>query len=209
MLLQLSHFPPPHSTPSCPPHPSHIIPYNSCPWVIHMSSLSSTFPTLFLTSPLSSFYLSFMLLTLPSPSLSPSHSPVDNPPCDPPKFNQFCEHPDVHSSKTSGLNCASGRLAISLSLSCVFFWSFDLFFHLGHLFLSWRACYVKGRSLRCSPGRGNTSRSVVARYVGEGSDREQWRLLHSLPVFSHSPHYPQSNWAPLVLLPRWVVLCTL
>ena len=35
---------------------------------------------------------------------------------------------------TSVLNCASDRLAISSSLSCIFFWSFDLFFHLGHFF---------------------------------------------------------------------------
>ena len=41
-------------------------------------------------------------------------------------------------------------------------------------------------------------------YVGEGSEREQWRLLHSVPVFSHSPRYPPSNWAFLVLLPKWV-----
>ena len=42
-------------------------------------------------------------------------------------------------------------------------------------------------------------------YVGEGSDREQWCLLHSLLDFSHFPCYPQSNWALLVLLPSvWV-----
>ena len=28
-------------------------------------------------------------------------------------------------------------------------------------------------------------------------------------VFSHSLCYPQSNWAPLVLVPEWVGLCTL
>ena len=32
-------------------------------------------------------------------------------------------------------------------------------------------------------------------------------MLHSLPVFSHSLCHPQSNWALLVLLPRWVGLC--
>ena len=32
-------------------------------------------------------------------------------------------------------------------------------------------------------------------------------MLHSLPVFSHFPLYPQSNWALLVLLPGWVGLC--
>ena len=43
---------------------------------------------------------------------------------------------------------------------------------------------------------------------GGGADREQWRLLRSLPVFSHSLRSPQSNWAPLVLIPEWVGLCT-
>ena len=43
--------------------------------------------------------------------------------------------------------------------------------------------------------------------MGEESVREQWHLLHSLPDFSHSLCYPQSNWALLVLLPRWVGLC--
>ena len=33
-------------------------------------------------------------------------------------------------------------------------------------------------------------------------------LAQLLAVFSHLPHYPQVNWALLVLIPRWVVLCT-
>ena len=32
-------------------------------------------------------------------------------------------------------------------------------------------------------------------------------MLHSLPDFSHSLCYPQSNWAPAVLVPEWVGLC--
>ena len=44
---------------------------------------------------------------------------------------------------------------------------------------------------------------------GGGAEREQWRLLHSLMDFSHSLCYPQSNWAPLVLIPEWVGFCTL
>ena len=44
---------------------------------------------------------------------------------------------------------------------------------------------------------------------GGGAKREQWCLLHSLPDFSHSLCYPQSNWAPLVLIPVWVGLCML
>ena len=44
---------------------------------------------------------------------------------------------------------------------------------------------------------------------GVGDEREQWRMLHSLPYCSHSLCYPQSNWAPLVLIPEWVGLCML
>ena len=39
---------------------------------------------------------------------------------------------------------------------------------MGHFFLSWRACYVKGQSLRCSPGPGNTGCCAVMLYMGEG-----------------------------------------
>ena len=72
-------FPPLHSTPSCPPLPSHI---SSCPWVILISSLDSTFPILFLPSPclFSTYHLCY-LFSVPFPPL-PSHSPIDNPPCD-------------------------------------------------------------------------------------------------------------------------------
>ena len=42
-----------------------------------------------------------------------------------------------------------------------------------------------------------------------GAKREQWRPLHSPPGFSHSLRFPQSNWAPLMLVPEWVGLCTL
>ena len=54
---------------------------------------------------------------------------------------------------TSVLNCASDRLAISSSLSCIFFWSFDLFFHLHHISLSWCTCYVvRGGALSICQG---------------------------------------------------------
>ena len=44
---------------------------------------------------------------------------------------------------------------------------------------------------------------------GEGSHREQWCSLHSLQVFSHSLHYPQSKWAFVVLLPSgWICVCS-
>ena len=64
------------------PLPSTFPPFSSCPWVLHINSLASTFPILF-NLPLLIFYLPFMLLIFCtfSPSL-PSHSPTDNPPCD-------------------------------------------------------------------------------------------------------------------------------
>ena len=84
MLLQLSHFPP--FTPLHPAHPltpTFLPLYSSCPWVIHISSLASTFPISFLLSPcLFSTYHLCHLFSVPFPPLSPSHSPVDNPPCD-------------------------------------------------------------------------------------------------------------------------------
>ena len=73
-----------HSLLPCTPPLSHILPTNSsCPWVIHIHSLASTFPTLFLPSPclFSTYHLCY-LFSVPFPPLFPSHSPVDNPPCD-------------------------------------------------------------------------------------------------------------------------------
>ena len=67
----------------------------------------------------------------------------------------------------------------------------------------------KGTSLRYSPGQGYPLQSVVALYVGEGSEREQNHLLGSHPTFSHFCHFPQANWAPLVLiLGGWVCVCS-
>ena len=77
---------------SCPPlhslHPAHPLPptfpsYSSCPWIIHISSLASTLPILFLPSPclFSTYHLCY-LFSLTFYPLSPSNSPADNPPCD-------------------------------------------------------------------------------------------------------------------------------
>ena len=83
MLLQLSHLPP--FIPLCPVHPlPPTVPlFSSCPWVVHRSSLASTFPILFLTSSclFSTYHLCY-LFSVPFPPLSPSHYPADNPPCD-------------------------------------------------------------------------------------------------------------------------------
>ena len=81
MLLLLSHFRP--FTQLHPAHPFHptFPPYSSCPWVILISSLASTFPTLFLPSPclFSTYHLCY-LFSVPFPPLSPSQPPIDNPP---------------------------------------------------------------------------------------------------------------------------------
>ena len=57
-------------TPSCPHSPT----FSSCPWVIHISSFASTFPTLFLPSPcLFSTYQLCYLFSVPflPPPLTP------------------------------------------------------------------------------------------------------------------------------------------
>ena len=66
---------PPYSTPTCPPPPSHIPPYTLCPWVILISSLASTFPTLFLPSPclFSTYHLCY-LFSVPFPPSPPPTS---------------------------------------------------------------------------------------------------------------------------------------
>ena len=89
MLLQLSHFFLPF-IPLYPAHPlspvSHSL--SPCPWVIHISSLASPFPILFLTSPclFCTYHLCFLFPVSFSHSL-PSPFPADNPPCD----LQFCD----------------------------------------------------------------------------------------------------------------------
>ena len=80
MLLQLSHFP--SFMPLCPanPLPPTFPPFSYyCLWVIHMSSLASTFPMLFLPSPciFSTYHLCYVF-SVPFPPLSPSQSPIDN-----------------------------------------------------------------------------------------------------------------------------------
>ena len=110
---------------------------------------------------------------------------------------------------TSVLNCASDRLAISSSLSCIFSGTLKCSDIWAFFFWSWRVCYLKGRSLRCSPGRGNAGCCAVTLYVGEGlrGNNGACSTLHR--ISSHSLHYAQSNWAPLVLVPEWMGLCTL
>ena len=75
-------------------------------------------------------------------------------------------------------------------------------------FVSTHLLHSKGRSLRFSTGWGNPHLCVVMLCGGEGSVREQCHWLRSLPAFSHFCHYPQVNWALLVLVPKWVGLCS-
>ena len=73
-----------YSCPICPPftplHPAYLLlptfsPFSSCPWVIHIRSLASTFPTLFLPSPclFSTYHLCYLFSVPfpPSPLLTP------------------------------------------------------------------------------------------------------------------------------------------
>ena len=100
-----------------------------------------------------------------------------------------------------------------LSLRCLVVFLLELWIVLSFgpffFFLSWRICYLKGRSLRCSPGRGNAGHCAVMLYVGEGPRGSNGARspLHRISVFL-SLCYPQSNWALLVLVPEWVGLCT-
>ena len=88
MLKPLFHL---FFSPIFPPLPGTLISSNitplpalsSCPWVIHVSSLASTFPILFLTSPclFCAYHLCFFF-PVPFPPFSLSPLPTDNLPCD-------------------------------------------------------------------------------------------------------------------------------
>ena len=75
MLLQLSQFFSPLYPPSAlpPSHPPAFTPtFSSRPWVVHISSVISPFPILFLTSPY--LFCTYHLCLFPVP-FSPSSSP--------------------------------------------------------------------------------------------------------------------------------------
>ena len=76
-------FPPLYSPLPCTPFPPAFHPFlSSCPWVVHISSLASPFPILFLTSPVyfvPTIYASSSLYLFP---YSPLSLPTDKPPCD-------------------------------------------------------------------------------------------------------------------------------
>ena len=76
MLLQLSYFP--HFTPLHPAHslPPTFPPYSSCPWVILISSLASTFTTLFYPPPVYFLPTNYATYSLYLSPLSPPPTPL-------------------------------------------------------------------------------------------------------------------------------------
>ena len=82
--ITVSHVSPLYSPLPCTPFPpTSPPPLSSCLWVLCISSLASTLPILFLTSPcLFSLYRLCYLFSVPFPPISLSHSPTDNSPCD-------------------------------------------------------------------------------------------------------------------------------
>ena len=90
-----------------------------------------------------------------------------------------------------------------------------MFCHLGlFFFLSWRICYLKGRSLRCSPGWGNAGCCTVMLYMGEGprGSNGARSTLHWTPVTPSTTHnqigplwcWLLSGWACAHCRPLWV-----
>ena len=60
--------------------------------------------------------------------------------------------------------------------------------------LSWRVCYFKGRSLRCSPGRGNAGHCPMMLYVGEGLSGSNGARLTLLQIsIFHSDTHNQTG----------------
>ena len=83
ILLQFSQFSPYIPPVPCTSQPSTIPPLSSCPWVVHISSLTSLFLIPFLISPhLFYAYQLCFLFPVPFPPILPFSHPTDNPPCD-------------------------------------------------------------------------------------------------------------------------------
>ena len=94
----------------------------------------------------------------------------------------------------------------------------EVFCHLSlfcwFVFLSWHVCYLKGRSLGCSPGWGNAGGCAVTLYVGKGLRRSNGACstLHQIsdtPSATHNQIGPlwcwfPSGWACARSRPLWV-----
>ena len=91
-----------------------------------------------------------------------------------------------------------------------------MFCHLGHFFFFClgAVCYFKGRSLRCSSGRGNAGHCAVMLYVGDGPRRSNGACspIHQISVFHSATHnqigplwcWFLSGWACARPRPLWV-----
>ena len=112
------------------------------------------------------------------------------------------------------MNSASDRLAISSLLSCIFSGALKCSFIWAFFFWSWHGCYLKGRSLRFSPGWGNAGRCAVMLYVGEGLRGSNCACctLHRISATASATHnqtgplwcwFP-SGWARARPWPLWV-----
>ena len=85
---------------------------------------------------------------------------------------------------------------------------------MGHFFLSWHVCYLKGRSLRCLPRRGNAGGCAAMLYVGEGPRGSNGTCstlcqISVTPSATHSQTGPLwcwflSGWACAHSRPLWV-----
>ena len=85
-----------------------------------------------------------------------------------------------------------------------------LFFHLGHFFFVLaRLLHKQGGALGVHQGGVMLVTALCCCMWGRGQGGAMAPAPLSPPDFSHSLCYPQSNWAPLVLVSEWVGLCTL
>ena len=76
MLLQFSQFSSFNPLCPAPSNPPAFLPFSSCSWVLHISSLTSLFPVPFLTSPhLFYAYQLCFLFPVPFPTYSPPSPP--------------------------------------------------------------------------------------------------------------------------------------
>ena len=110
---------------------------------------------------------------------------------------------------TSVLNSASDRLSISLLLSS-FSGLFNLFFHLGHISLSWHTCYVvREGALGSCQGEATHFATLWGRGQ-RGNNATCW----ALSLFQLLSPLPASEWCPSRCCPgadswgEWACVCS-
>ena len=100
---------------------------------------------------------------------------------------------------------------LSLPRLVVFFLELEVFCHLGLFFFwSWRVCYFKGQSLRCSLGWGNAVTLCVEEGLrGSNGARSTLHWISVTPSATHNQIGPlwcwfPSGWACACSRPLWV-----